>query len=349
MARRMNFQTISWFWDLYQRHILDLDPPYQRRSVWNQSYKDYFVDTLLLQYPAPAIFLFEDLDTEGRTSYNVVDGKQRLLTIFEFAQNRFPVGDKADVTSLRGMYFRSLPDDTKRAFWSYQFSVEYVPDTNETVLKDVFDRINRNVVKLTPQELRHARFEGAFITKAEELSDWMLKTLPAGFPNVTGRSLKQMKDVELTATLLLQLDEGVKSYSQTDLDAAFAQRDESWEKEVDVEARFRATIQHIGRIIATDPGKSLIRTRLRNQTDFYSLFGALSQSTDREPDPHDVARRLEAFIAVVDDDDARLGKPEASEYYEAARSASNDAGPRGVRIRLITDVINGNIDLCQQP
>ena len=37
-----------------------MDPPYQRRSVWNQSFKDYFVDTVLLGLPAPAIFLFEE-------------------------------------------------------------------------------------------------------------------------------------------------------------------------------------------------------------------------------------------------------------------------------------------------
>ena len=59
--RRHNFQTIAWFRDLYLRKLLNLDPPYQRRSVWNQSYKDYFIDTILLGYPAPAILLYEDI------------------------------------------------------------------------------------------------------------------------------------------------------------------------------------------------------------------------------------------------------------------------------------------------
>jgi hypothetical protein len=36
MSRAINFQTVSWFWDLYTRYLLELDPPYQRRSVWNQ-------------------------------------------------------------------------------------------------------------------------------------------------------------------------------------------------------------------------------------------------------------------------------------------------------------------------
>ena len=55
-SRRQNFQTISWFSDIHRRTLLNLEPPYQRRSVWNQAYKNEFVDTVLLQYPAPAIF-----------------------------------------------------------------------------------------------------------------------------------------------------------------------------------------------------------------------------------------------------------------------------------------------------
>jgi hypothetical protein len=35
-ARRQNFQTISWFNDVFKRQLLELNPPYQRRSVWNQ-------------------------------------------------------------------------------------------------------------------------------------------------------------------------------------------------------------------------------------------------------------------------------------------------------------------------
>ena len=65
MVRKQNFQTIAWFWDLYQRDRLDLDPPYQRRSVWNQNYKNYFIDTILLGYPAPAIFLNEEISPDG--------------------------------------------------------------------------------------------------------------------------------------------------------------------------------------------------------------------------------------------------------------------------------------------
>src|SRR5262245_25521745 len=102
MNRRHNFQTVSWFFDLAQRKLLDLDPPYQRRSVWNQPFKDYFVDTVLLGMPAPAIFLFEDISPDGRSVYHVVDGKQRLLTLLEFVRDTFPISEQTKSGQLPG-------------------------------------------------------------------------------------------------------------------------------------------------------------------------------------------------------------------------------------------------------
>jgi hypothetical protein len=160
--RRQTTQSIAWFWDLYKRELLDLDPPYQRRSVWSQSYKDYFVDTILLDYPAPAVFLYEDIDEDGIAEYSVVDGKQRLSTVFGFLGNEFPVSDTASITGLRGLSFADLPPEVKKRFYGYQFAIEFLPTTDAGTLSNIFDRINRNVARLTPQELRHARFDGLF-------------------------------------------------------------------------------------------------------------------------------------------------------------------------------------------
>jgi uncharacterized protein with ParB-like and HNH nuclease domain len=130
--RRQNFQTISWFRDLYNRNLLDLDPKYQRRSVWSQEFKDYFIDTILLGYPSPAIFLYEEIDPNGVSSYSVVDGKQRLTTIFEFVRDIFPVSDKAERLNLQRKYFSQFDDPDKVDLWNYQFSVEYIPTKEDS-------------------------------------------------------------------------------------------------------------------------------------------------------------------------------------------------------------------------
>ena len=51
------------------------------------------------------------------------------------------------------------------------------------------------------------------------------------FPRIIESSRRQMKEVEVVATLLLFLEEGVKGYSADGLDAAFGERDQEWEHE----------------------------------------------------------------------------------------------------------------------
>ena len=270
--RRHNQQTIAWFNDLRKRGLLDLDPPYQRRSVWNQAYKDAFVDTLLLQYPSPAIFLYQEISPDGQTSMHVVDGKQRLTSVFEFVDGRFPVSEEAQLSAFRGLYFDQLPVDIKTGLWTYEFTVEYLPTNEEGLINSIFERINKNVAKLTRQELRHARYGGKFITAAEQLTDWMLKALPENFPRFESQSRKQMKDVELTANLLLLEEDGPAGYSQDDLDKAFSDRDIDWDSEESVIDDFRTVVQQIKELTKVPSDPPIMKTRLRNQADFYSLF-----------------------------------------------------------------------------
>lgn len=338
MARRHNFQTFSWFYDLWSRQLLDLDPPYQRRSVWNQAFKDYFVDTVLLAYPSPALFLFEDITPDGRSLYHVVDGKQRLTTLIDFVQDAFPVSERSQSRHSPGTYFSSLSDPDKKAFWGYQFLVEYIPTDDENIINAIFDRINRNVAKLTPQELRHAKLDGEFIATAETLADWMAEVLPRNFPRFAPQSRKQMKDVEFVALLLLLIEEGPKSYSQDDLDRAFSDRDAGWDSRHDIEGVFRQTISTIsGLIQSLDDQQPLLFSRLRNQADFYSLVGAIAAlGSDGNLAPLPVAAlRLIEFVQNVENEVTRAQQPDLVAYYDAARSASNDKGPRETRIAVI--------------
>lgn len=52
-------QTIAWFVDLHRKDQLDVNPPYQRMSIWNQKYRDFFIDTILNGYPFPPFFFTE--------------------------------------------------------------------------------------------------------------------------------------------------------------------------------------------------------------------------------------------------------------------------------------------------
>jgi hypothetical protein len=352
MNRTINFQTISWFWDLHTRKLIELDPPYQRRSVWNQDYKDYFIDTVLNGYPAPAIFIYQEITPEGVSKISIVDGKQRLSTLFEFANNEFPVYEKATIARFRGKYFKDLDIEAKQNFWKYQFAIEYLPSSDEKIIGNIFDRINRNVIKLTSQELRHAKFNGVFITAVEDLTIWMFEYLGGNFPTIDQRTKKQMKDVEMVAQLLLFLEEGVRAYSQEYLDKSFSDRDIDWEDKDNIENEFRHTIESIKTILELSQDINLSKTRLKNQADFYSLFGAVAE-LNRENQLNitkEIGERIKSFLELVEDKELRNESRDplddyhrnALDYYKAVKQSSTDSGARKTRIRIMKSVIQGN-------
>lgn len=337
LHRRPTFQNIAWFWDLYRRKLLNLEPAYQRRSVWNLEFKRYFIETVLLEYPAPAIFLHEVMAGDGTAKYSVVDGKQRLTTVFEYAQGLFSLDEKTVVERAADKYFDDLDDDLKLPFWRYQFSVEFVPSTDEAVLTDVFNRINKNTAKLSRQELRHAKFSGMFASSVESMLESMEATFPPGFPRIADSSRRQMKDVELVAQLLLLVENGPQTFSQDDLDVAYNNRDTEWLEKAQVERDFRRVVEYL----ATLEGNVYTR-RIRNQADFYSLFGAVLQLLREEqlPDARVAGAKLEAFMSTVERHDDRVLNDDAKNYYDAARSASNDLAQRVARIAIIRRVLS---------
>jgi hypothetical protein len=286
--------------------------------------------------------LYEDITPDGIATYHVVDGKQRLKTIFEFVNNEFPVSEEAQTAEYKGKYFKDLDNEVKTDLWRFQFSVEYLPTVEESVINTIFDRINRNTAYLTPQELRHAKLRGAFITSAEKLSSWFMKELPS-FPNMTKKSLVRMKEVELTAQLLLLLEEGPRRYVANELDQAFSDRDQEWELQAEIEEKFRKVISTIRELIQISDNKALIRSRFKNQADFYSLFGAITKLVESN-ELHDLnlwEAHLINFAEQVSKEEFRKNSKEINAYYEDTRTSSAQGAPRKRRIETLMKVLKG--------
>lgn len=222
--RRTTTQDITWFLDLFDSQKIDLDPPYQRRSVWTRKDKQYFLDTIFKKYPCPAIFLHKDQDDRGRATYHVVDGKQRLQTIIEFFQNKIPLGLDIGDERLNGKRWKQIEDpELKKGFWDYVIPVDLLTTIDKTVVDEIFDRLNRNSRKLERQELRHAKYDGWFIELVERTAEIpYLKNMGI----VTAGRAKRMKDVQFISELALSLIKNdVCGFDQDDLDEVYAKYD----------------------------------------------------------------------------------------------------------------------------
>ena len=222
MERRPSTQDITWLLDLHRNGQLDLDPPYQRRSVWTRKDKQFFLDTIFRNYPSPAIFLHKTIDDSGRSTYHVVDGKQRTQTILDFVDDRIRIASNFGDVRLDGKKWSNLQGEQqlKQKLWNYQITMEMMDIPDGSVVNEVFDRLNRNARKLTRQELRHAKFDGWLISEAEnecEREEW--KKIGV----VTTARAKRMTDTQfLSELILVVLKEDIIGFDQDVLDQMYA-------------------------------------------------------------------------------------------------------------------------------
>lgn len=338
MARTIAPQDVSWFLDLNEKNQLDLDPPYQRRSVWTLKDKRFFIDTILNGYPAPPIFLHKSLDDHGRATYHVVDGKQRLQTIIDFAANKIRIPDEFADISLQKKRWNDLQRETKETFWNYVLIVEMLPTVNEAALRDTFERINRNSRKLERQEIRHAKYDGWLIKEVEteaEKGEWK------DFGIVTAARAKRMSDVQFLSELLaINLKRKLHGFDQDWLDELYADYEEPEENSSFVLDDFLEEItsikEKIKRLIQLQPD---IKNHLKTFGNFYTLWGFLALRTN---DSFDVSRFAPLYLDFMDkvviairtageevgggqlDDTVRI-------YAVNSRGATTDLSPRQSR------------------
>ncbi len=61
-------------------------PGFQRNYVWDQKRASKLIESLVLGLPVPQIFLYE----QARNRFLVIDGQQRLMSVYYFIKQRFP-------------------------------------------------------------------------------------------------------------------------------------------------------------------------------------------------------------------------------------------------------------------
>src|SRR4051794_5392989 len=111
MERRPNTQTIQWFLEAYASGQLVLNPPFQRRTVWSDRYRRFFIDSILRNFPSPAVFIEWRIHPGAPTQYNVIDGKQRLTALIDFAAGNFHLADLFAEEGFDRPYWADLTDD----------------------------------------------------------------------------------------------------------------------------------------------------------------------------------------------------------------------------------------------
>ncbi|MCO5238353.1 MAG: DUF262 domain-containing protein [Chitinophagaceae bacterium] len=194
---------------LYNNKQLNLNPGFQRNSVWGLKDRAKLIESIIRNYPVPAIFLYRR-EENGKIVYDVIDGKQRIESIFLFMGvlrgNRFNVKTQLDDNSDNIEFdWNYLKRKNKQSLIEgYRiYTIEVDGDLSDII--DLFVRINSTGKALTSAEKQHAKYYNSPFLKtaasiAEKYKDYFSKT---GILS-TGQ-ISRMKHVELLCEIMLSI------------------------------------------------------------------------------------------------------------------------------------------------
>ena len=132
---------------------LDMDQPYQRGVVWGRKRKRNLIKSILMGVPIPAIVLNNRFDAkfsepgydqERNWAYAVVDGKQRITAIQQFATNQFEVPYEwfYDDGAHEWVWWHTLGLREQRGFRNTPLPVAEGQFSNLELERELFDLIN---------------------------------------------------------------------------------------------------------------------------------------------------------------------------------------------------------------
>ena len=203
--------TIDTLCKQIERGNINLNPAFQRRNAWNDDKRSKLIESIMIGYPVPEIILAEDM--ERKRTFIVIDGKQRILTLAGFINpEKYKYWDNPKLKGLK--ILKDFNGKTYQDFNSnFEIKTEFENSSlrcsvitnyknkngDDSVLYDLFYRLNSGSVKLSTQELRQSLYIGDF-------SNWLISitSIKSEIHQVMKLSMadKRMRDAEMLLRLL---------------------------------------------------------------------------------------------------------------------------------------------------
>ncbi|WP_297982321.1 DUF262 domain-containing protein [uncultured Chryseobacterium sp.] len=172
LQKRENYRTDSYsmsigeLMNMYKNNQLKTNPLYQRKFRWSNDQKSRLIESVLLEIPIPSIFIYQD-----RSQWEVIDGLQRLSTIFQFVGileddegeniESFKIENVKTLKEINNLGWEEFDEDTQFDFTKTKIEVKIIKDTSSEKSKakfELFQRINQKPTILSGQEYRNALF-----------------------------------------------------------------------------------------------------------------------------------------------------------------------------------------------
>lgn len=180
-------------------------PRFQRQYVWSNRLASLLIESILLNIPIPPCYLSQNDDFE----LSVIDGQQRIYSIYRFLDNQFALSGLEVVSELNGKRFHELDRRSQRQIETHTLrAVIITNDSHPEIQFDVFERLNTNTMPLNAQELRNCIYRGTLndlLSRLAEHKPWL---------EILGRKRpdKRLRDEELILRFFAFHIAGLDSY-----------------------------------------------------------------------------------------------------------------------------------------
>jgi hypothetical protein len=182
-----------------------LRPSFQRGYVWSNPTASRLIESIILNVPIPPCYLSQNDEFE----LDVIDGQQRLQSIYRFIDNQFALSSLAISTEFNNLRFHQLPNKVQRQIKTHTIRCVMITNKSHPDVKfDIFERLNSNTSTLNAQELRNCIYRGNFndlLRKIAEKPTWL---------KILGRKTadKRMKGEETILRHFAFKNLGLKTY-----------------------------------------------------------------------------------------------------------------------------------------
>lgn len=239
---------------VYKRRDRYEIPDWQRQKVWSRTKKQKLIDTILRGWKLPKFYLLKGDDTE---TFEVVDGQQRLTTIFEFYDNELPLSDES-TKAFGGSYYKDLDEDASDAFDDYEIEYDEIEDATEEEIKEFFQRLQEGLPLTSAEKLNSVH---------SKLRDYIRKLTKHAFFERSNASDRRYGYFDIMAKVAaIEIDSIDVGLRYDDLRAVLESQSQ-FSPTSNVGKRLQATLDFANKCIDGAAGKNL-----RNRTIIQSVL-----------------------------------------------------------------------------
>ncbi|NIK69332.1 DUF262 domain-containing protein [Paenibacillus sp. BK720] len=340
-------RDVKWIVDRMRNGDLIVDNNFQRNYVWLVKHQVRLIETILLGYTIPEIYLWSvntNPDT-GETTYSIVDGQQRIGAVYDFINGQF-ILERAFIENKESEYcnksFKELSDQQKAAIWAYPFSTRFIKDeVQKSDIIAMFLRLNSTSNSLNPQELRNAEFDGEFLKLAEELASYPFWEAWNIFSST---QIRRMADMQFVSSLLIFLRFGVEEETtQVNINRVYDLFNKEYSERDDDFATFISILDAINSIMLNDH----IINFVRKTTHLYIMFIVAYISIKSGKTLKDsILENLNTFVETYDDPTKQMQLygdelfRDIQEYKRLSSEGTQSKSKRMRRLEIMRKVLN---------